>query len=566
VIDIRTMDRDRALEALIAIWREQGTLAEDNLERGRGAASASGERLDRALSKLGLVSDAAFAAGWSAVTAWPLVEAWPSEPISVPGVPDRFLVRSGLVPLGIEDRILRLAVADPLDAFSLAAVSAKTGLTVAPHIAKPAELQAALEKIDAASGAVAGLDESFGGLASDVDRLRDLASEAPAIRAIETMIERAVDIGASDIHVLPTVNGGRVRIRVDGVLRDIASWTRDLTATVTSRLKVMAGLDIAEARLPQDGRLRVPHRGVELDLRVATIPHVHGEGVVLRVLHRARATPDLGSLALSPEVLAGLERVIAASNGLLLVTGPTGSGKTTTLYATLQRLARPDRNIITVEDPVEHTLDGAAQVQIDRRIGFDFAQALRSVLRHDPDVVMIGEIRDGETAAIAVRAALTGHLVLATVHTNSAIAAVPRLVDMGVEPWLLASTLRGAMAQRLLRRLCPSCRVTSAAQYDQFLHLAGARALRCEAVFEPAGCPQCSGTGYRGRIAVGEFVAAAPALVAAIGERANGQALEEAAPPYLHLLDDALRRVVAGETSLSEVTRVLGDTIVEGRA
>jgi len=560
------MDRDRAIEALIALWREQGTLAEDNLERGRGAASASGERLDRALSKLGLVSDAAFAAGWSAVTTWPLVEAWPSEPISVPGVPDRFLVRSGLVPLGIEDRILRLAVADPLDAFSLAAVSAKTGLTVAPYIAKPAELQAALEKIDAAGGSAAGVDESFGGLASDVDRLRDLASEAPAIRAIETMIERAVDIGASDIHVLPTVNGGRVRIRVDGVLRDIAAWSRDLTASVTSRLKVMAGLDIAEARLPQDGRLRVPHRGVELDLRVATIPQVHGEGVVLRVLHRARATPDLGSLALSPEVLAGIERVIAASNGLLLVTGPTGSGKTTTLYATLQRLARPDRNIITVEDPVEHTLDGAAQVQIDRRIGFDFAQALRSVLRHDPDVVMIGEIRDGETASIAVRAALTGHLVLATVHTNSAIAAVPRLVDMGVEPWLLASTLRGAMAQRLLRRLCPSCRVASAVQYEQFLHLAGERALRCDTVFEPAGCPQCSGTGYRGRIAVGEFVAAAPALVAAIGERANGQALEEAAPPYLSLLDDALRRVVAGETSLSEVTRVLGDTIVEGRA
>jgi general secretion pathway protein E len=404
---------------------------------------------------------------------------------------------------------------------------------VIPHVARPAELQLALSRIDdPAEGREA--EAVSAGTSSDVDRLRDLASDAPAIRAIELLVERAVEARASDIHVLPTVTHGRLRIRVDGVLQDVSSVPRDLCAALTSRLKVMAGLDIAETRLPQDGRLRLPHRGQELDLRMATVPQVHGEGVVLRVLHRAKATPNLEDLALPGQVLEPLERILATPNGLLLVTGPTGSGKTTTLYAALKRLARPDRNIVTVEDPVEHELEGVAQIQVDRRIGFDFAQALRSVLRHDPDVVMIGEIRDGESAAIAVRAALTGHLVLATIHTNSAAAAIPRLVDMGIEPWILASTLRGAMAQRLLRRLCPRCR--------------------------GGGCGDCGSSGFRGRIAVGEFVSINGARTQDGAPAGGGAPLSlTGLAPRVTLYEDAMARVAAGETSAEEVARVLGE-------
>lgn len=549
------------LDRLVSLWLEKGALQEDNLERGKSASKVSGERIDRVLNKLGLISDSHFADGWAEVLGWQVTQKFPDPPLLIPGLPTRFLVKAGLVPIRQEDNALVIAVSDPLDTFSLAAIAAKSGLAVIPQIARPAELMNAVEQIALLE---TDFEKEFGsgnGLASDIDRLRDLASEAPAIRAIETMIDRAVDAGASDIHILPTAIGGRVRVRVDGVLRDQSSWPKELALAVTSRLKVMAGLDIAESRLPQDGRLRAPHRGVEVDFRMATIPHVHGEGVVLRVLHRARATPDLDTLGLSAEVLAGLERLISSPNGLLLVTGPTGSGKTTTLYATLQRLARPDRNIVTVEDPVEHAIDGTAQVQIDRRIGFDFAQALRSVLRHDPDVVMIGEIRDTETASIAVRAALTGHLVLATIHTNSALDAIPRLIDMGVEPWLLASTLRGCMAQRLLRRLCPHCKRPSQEAPEESETKINHGLPKCETVFESVGCPECSGTGYRGRIAVGEFVPATTKLSAGIAGGATGEALKLVAPAYVSLVDDGLARVAAGEASLAEVERVLGDNL-----
>ncbi|MDQ0473534.1 GspE/PulE family protein [Labrys wisconsinensis] len=541
------------LQRLVDHWLDSGALTHDALERGKRAAEASGERLDRALNKLGLVSDDAFVSGWAATSGLPVLTAWPAEPVSVPDLPARFLARAGLLPLGVEDGVLHLAILDPLDQFSLSACAAKTGLTVSPCLARPAELQARLSLIATAEPGAASEGK---GLASDIDRLRDLASDAPAVRAVEMLVDRAVELGASDIHILPTVTGARVRVRVDGVLRDLPGWPKELALAVTSRLKVMAGLDIAETRLPQDGRVRLPHRGVEIDLRLATIAQLHGEGVVLRVLHRARATPDLSSLGLPGHVVAGLERIIAAPNGLVLVTGPTGSGKTTTLYATLQRLARPDRNIVTVEDPVEHALEGAAQVQVDRRIGFDFAVALRSVLRHDPDVVMIGEIRDAETASIALRAALTGHLVLATVHTNSALAAIPRLIDMGIEPWLVASTLRATMAQRLVRRLCPACRRPRAAE-----ELALPAGLRCEAVHDAVGCPACEQTGYRGRVSIGEFAACTPRLAEAIARGADERGLAALIPDYRPLARDGFARIETGETSLAEIERVLGDNV-----
>ncbi|MGN8119800.1 GspE/PulE family protein [Labrys sp. 22185] len=553
------------LDRLVDFWLSKGALQPDNLERGRSAARASGERIDRVLSKLGLIADQDYAQGWAEILDLDVASDFPDPPYLIPQLPIGFLVRAAIVPLRHDGDTLVVAVGDPLDRFSLAATAAKIGAPVVAEVARPADIMRATDRLAEFQGESAQAENTSDGLASDVDRLRDLASDAPAIRAIETMIDRAVDGGASDIHILPTALGGRVRVRVDGVLRDLSNWSRELTLAVTSRLKVMAGLDIAESRLPQDGRLRAPHRGVEIDFRMATIPHIHGEGIVLRVLHRVRATPDLGTLGLPREVLGGLESLVASPNGLLLVTGPTGSGKTTTLYATLQRLARPDRNIVTVEDPVEHALEGTAQVQVERKIGFDFAQALRSILRHDPDVVMVGEIRDAETASIAVRAALTGHLVLATVHTNSALDAVPRLIDMGIEPWLLASTLRGCMAQRLVRRLCHACRKPAPGKFDwssympriaSYVDGSGPR------VFEANGCPQCAGTGYQGRVAVGEFIASTPSLRQAIATGASGEALRTAAPSFASLLDDGLMRLWGGETSLSELQRVLGEELL----
>jgi general secretion pathway protein E len=363
---------------------------------------------------------------------------------------------------------------------------------------------------------------------------------------INALLAQALRDQASDIHIEPFEDHSVVRFRLDGSLSDVARPHRALHAAMASRIKIMASLDIAEKRIPQDGRISLRLGGRPVDVRVSTLPTSHGERVVLRLLDKEAARLDLSVLGMAADTLAAVDRVIAEPHGILLVTGPTGSGKTTTLYAALSRLDAAGSNIMTVEDPVEYHLPGIGQIQVNPRIDMGFARALRAILRQDPDVIMIGEIRDLETAQIAVQASLTGHLVLATLHTNDAVSAVTRLVDMGVEPFLLASSLLAVMAQRLVRRLCPACRRPSAGGAGAELH------------YQPVGCAQCNQLGYRGRYGVYELLRIDNEMQRLIHGGASEQLLRAHAQQQgmRSLRDDGLCRVRAGETSLAEVLRV----------
>ncbi len=380
------------------------------------------------------------------------------------------------MPIASDDTGCTVALADPFNDFTRPAIEAALGLTVSIAVAVPIELEAALNRLYPEfedGGGEALLEEVVAGEPSeeDAERLKDLASEAPVIRLVNQLIARAVETRASDVHVEPFEDRLRIRYRYDGVLHEVEPPAAGLRAAVISRIKIMARLDIAERRLPQDGRIRLTVRGHDIDFRVSTVPSLYGESVVLRVLDRTAVEFDYGKLGLPHDVRRGLESALDLPNGMVLVTGPTGSGKTTTLYTGLLRLNSVARKIITVEDPIEYQLPGINQIQVRAQIGLNFATLLRSDLRQDPDVIMIGEIRDLETAQIAVQAALTGHLVLSTVHTNSAAATDTRMRDMGVEDYLLAATLKGVLAQRLVRRLCSVCKSvdpTSDALIDRF--------------------------------------------------------------------------------------------------
>ncbi len=393
-----------------------------------------------------------------------------------------------------------------------------------------------------------------------VEDLLDSQHDAPIIRMINALLTQAARENASDIHIEPYERQSVVRFRLDGVLHDVVSPNRALHAAMVSRIKIMAGLDIAEKRLPQDGRITVRIAGRGMDVRVSTLPASHGERVVLRLLDKDPTRLDLSKLGMADDTLARVDTLIRQPHGILLVTGPTGSGKTTTLYAALSRLDARQQNIMTVEDPVEYDLAGIGQIQVNPRIDLDFAKALRAILRQDPDVVMIGEIRDAETAQIAVQASLTGHLVLATLHTNDAVSAITRLADMGIEPFLLSSSLLGVVAQRLVRRLCPHCKTPHTAAVDEaFLP-------KTMPLWQAVGCPHCAHTGYLGRLGIYELLEVDDPIRQLIHHGGNDNALrDEARRPergsrQLRLLrEDGLRCLESGETSLEELLRVTRD-------
>ncbi|OIR03042.1 type II secretion system protein E [mine drainage metagenome] len=393
-----------------------------------------------------------------------------------------------------------------------------------------------------------------------IEDLLDSQDDAPVIRLINALFTQALREGASDIHIEPFETRSVVRLRIDGTLRDLIEPARALHAAIVSRVKIMSQLDIAEKRLPQDGRITLRIAGKPVDVRVSTIPTVHGERVVLRLLDKQAGRLDLTRLGMDEPTLAHIDRLIREPHGIVLVTGPTGSGKTTTLYAALSRLDATAQNIMTVEDPIEYDLDGISQTQINTRIEMSFARALRTILRQDPDVVMIGEIRDLETAQIAVQASLTGHLVFATLHTNDAVSAVTRLVDMGVEPFLLASSLIGVGAQRLVRRLCLECRRPFAADAAQLatLGFSPTGAAPNTLLYSPAGCPSCNQSGYRGRTGIYELLTVDQDLRRLIHDRASEQVLREhvVSRGMRSLRDDGLRLAAQGITSLEEVVRV----------
>jgi len=555
---------DAEMDRLAALLVAQEQCDPRTIERGRRMAAEGGQRLDAVLIQLGLVSERGLAEAYAALLGLPLAppERFPEAPLFADRLGARFLRQARAVPVAANDDTVIVVAADPLDGFTHKAIGAAVSRAVQVEIGVPLEVDAALARLypDRATEAATEAEAQPGEpLEEDAERLKDLASEAPVIRLVNQIISRAVETQASDIHLEPFEEGLRVRYRYDGVLHEADAPPPRLTAAITSRVKIMARLDIAERRLPQDGRIRLAVRGQDVDFRVSTIPSLHGEKVVLRVLDRNAVTFDFSRLGLPPAVIERLGRTLNLPNGIVLVTGPTGSGKTTTLYTGLLALNAITRNVVTVEDPIEYRLRGINQIQVKPQIGLDFASLLRSILRQDPDVVMVGEIRDLETAQIAVQAALTGHLVLSTLHTNSAAATITRLRDMGLEDYLLTAVLRGILAQRLVRRLCPHCAQPAPAPEElvQRFDLHRRSGKRAISLRQPVGCPQCRGTGYRGRLAIAEFLMPDDNIERLIFARADHVEIERAAVAagMVTMFDAGLNAALAGDTTIEEVVR-----------
>jgi general secretion pathway protein E len=458
------------------------------------------------------------------------------------GLTPEFIARAQALPLKQTDDGLVLAMADPTDEYTVKAVRLAAGGAVLPWAAVPSELKSAFARLYGDGTLVNGAAPASGAAREDVRRLADLASEEPAIRYVNAMIAQAATQRASDIHIEASADRVVQRVRVDGLLRDIAPPPAGLHDNIVSRLKVMAGLNIAEKRLPQDGRFRVVVEGREIDLRISIVPTLHGESVVMRLLDRANAPLDLAELGYSPALRDRLEGLLALPSGMLLATGPTGSGKSSTLYAALSLLNTRERKILTIEDPVEYQLPGINQIPVRPAIGLTFATLLRSLLRQDPDIMLVGEIRDLETARIAAQASLTGHLLLSTVHTNDAVGTITRLIDMGLEDYLVSAVLKGVVAQRLVRCLCPACREP----HDEY--------------FRAVGCDACASTGYRGRTAIAELLIFDDALARLVVGHAGVEELREAALAggMVDLKGDGLAKAKAGITSVDEVMRVTG--------
>ncbi len=557
---------------------ERQKLADADLQRARRVREGTGEGLDTLLVKLGLVSERDLAEALAGHLNLPLVRPgdYPEVSATNGGVSPRFLKESRVIPLFEDERGLTVAMSNPTDDYVLSALRLATGKTITPRVGIASELEAAFERLYGSGRSAMGQIVDSIGLADNltdeeqIQHLKDLASEAPVIRLVNLMIARAVESRASDIHIEPFENRLKVRYRVDGVLREVESPPSRLSAAVISRIKIMAKLNIAERRLPQDGRIQLRAQGKEIDLRVSTVPTLWGESVVMRILDKASVVLDFQMLGFAPRTLKRFLDVLHLPHGILLVTGPTGSGKTTTLYTALQTLNTPERKILTVEDPVEYQLEGINQIQAKPQINLTFANALRSIVRQDPDVIMIGEMRDLETASIAVQSALTGHLVLSTLHTNDAAGSVTRLLDMGVDDYLLTSTISGILAQRLVRLLCTQCRQPYQALpelvEEMRLHRfteTGDRSPRTPGgsgitLYKAVGCEQCGGTGYRGRAAIMEFLVISDPLRRMVLKHADATELQaEAQKEGMDTMyEDGLRKAVAGSTTIEEVLRV----------
>jgi general secretion pathway protein E len=495
-----------------------------------------------------------------------LASDYPELPLMEERLSAKFLRDSQAVPLREDDEELALAIADPTDSYVILAVQMASGKRVRPYIAAPNEIDAALEKLYGGGRSSMGAivdnissrdeEQDFG----DVEHLKDLASEAPVIRLVNLVLTKALESRASDIHIEPFENRLIVRYRIDGVLHETESPPRRLSAAVISRVKIMASLDIAERRLPQDGRIKLRIQGKEIDLRVSTIPTMHGESVVMRILDKGGVPLDFTSLGFEGPTLERFIHSLDQVHGILLVTGPTGSGKTTTLYTALDRLNKPDVKIVTVEDPVEYQMPGINQIQVKPQIELTFANALRSIVRQDPDIIMVGEIRDVETLRIAMQSALTGHMVLSTVHTNDAPSTVSRLLDMGAEDYLLTSTVNGILAQRLVRTLCPKCREPHAAlpEVVEQMSLRRYQPAGEIVVYRPVGCPDCAGTGYWGRICILEMMTMSDNIRSLIMRHATAGDIRAAAimEGMETMFENGLRKSLAGVTTIEEVLRV----------
>jgi type IV pilus assembly protein PilB len=560
-----------ASELIAELVGETGLLREDQLESVR--TRAAGGSFSQALRDEGLATALGVARTLAEQYHLPLIDLAEAgiDPEASKLIALPVLERVGAIPFAFEEGTLKIAITDPQNVHGLDQLRLATRHPVEFYVAASTDVLTEVKRLTRASEALnAALVEDAVAEAAvkegEGDDLEadDGISEAPLVRLVNSIIFQAAEEGASDVHFEPQEDELVVRFRIDGVLRVVQRIPARLTAGVTTRLKVLAKLDIAERRNPQDGRitLNASAAGRLLDIRVATLPTVDGESVTMRLLDKSRSAPTLGELGLSDEMREQLSSIVSRPTGALLVTGPTGSGKSTTLYAALAAISRPEINIITVEDPVEYRLAGINQVQINLRAGLTFASALRSILRSDPDVVMVGEIRDGETAKISIEAALTGHLVLSTLHTNDAPGAITRLNEMGVEPFITGAAVSAVLAQRLARKLCPHCAEPYTPSHQDFLRLrvddAFDARLEHGVFYRPRGCARCAETGYKGRLGVFQLLEMSERLEHLASERASREEIERAARDegMRSLWDDGVAKVAAGLTSVEELARV----------
>jgi type IV pilus assembly protein PilB len=552
---------------------DEGIVTREQLERAIQMQQRSGGHLGRILIDLGVTSEQQMARALAIQWGMSFVDL-SQESIQLDAVkliPQHLALRHKVLGVETNQRRLRLAIADPLNVVALDDVRLVTGLEIEPVIAPEEAIAAAIGRcyagdvdlMDEAVRSAAGVELEIGEDRAEevsLDRLRTMVEEAPVVRLVNLMINQAISDGASDIHIEPQKRHVQVRYRVDGILRDVMNAPKTVQAGLISRVKIMANLDIAERRVPQDGRIHVTADSREFDLRVSTLPTVFGEKAVMRILDQSSTRLGLNKLGFAPVTLDLWHEMVGKPYGMILVCGPTGSGKTTTLYSTLYRLNTTDKNILTVEDPVEYQLPRVNQVHVNPKAGITFASALRSFLRQDPDIIMVGEIRDRETAEIAIQASLTGHLVLSTIHTNDAPSAVTRLVDMGIEPFLISSSVIGVLAQRLVRTICRNC-IESYHPPIEALHRLGVAPKEGEDVvfYRGRGCDHCKGSGYRGRMAIFELMPMNDTVQDLILRGASAGVIRvQAIQDGMHTLrDDGVLKVLEGVTTVDELLRVV---------
>ncbi len=559
-------------EPLGRILLQMGVITEEQLERALEIHERTREKLGRILVSMGAITEQDLAKAIGIQWNYPYVSLASAEvdPEVVRMVPHHLCMRHKVLPYARNGSKLLVAIVDPLNLLALDDVRLITGLDVEPRITTEEELLQALQKyhqlgalLEQTAHVEVGPEVPTEEEVS-LDRLRQMVDEAPVVKLVNLILDQAIREGASDVHIEPHRHGIHVRYRIDGILHDILSPPKNLKAALVSRIKIMANLDIAERRRPQDGRIHLRVDGREIDLRVSTLPTLFGEKVVMRILDQSSALIQLGQLGMASGVQETWERLASKPYGMLLITGPTGSGKTTTLYATLTKINTLEKNIVTIEDPVEYQLPRINQVQVNPKVGLTFATALRSILRQDPDIIMVGEIRDQETAELAVQAALTGHLVFSTLHTNDAASAFTRLLDMGIEPYLVASSVIGVMAQRLARKICPRCKEPYQAPREALRRLSeDLEEVDKEVVlFRGAGCEACRQTGYKGRIGIFELLVVTDRIRSLVLARAPATEIREAARSegMRTMREDGLEKVLEGLSTVEEVLRVVYST------
>jgi type IV pilus assembly protein PilB len=546
---------------------EEGLITPQQLEQALHQQSRDDQPLGRILINRGMVKESDLVAALAKQIGFRFVDLsdYLIEPTAASLIPEQVARRYRALPIGHEDGKLLVAMADPANLFALDDIRTLTGMEIQPVVATASDIDSAIRRYSRLDQSVQDVATEAAQAAEDdittIERAAAAVEEGPIVKMVNLLITQALADRASDIHIEPTDRDVRIRYRVDGVLHEVMRSPKNIQAGLISRLKVMGDINIAERRIPQDGRVGLTVAGKTIDLRLATLPTVYGEKIVIRILDKSSVLLKLEELGFHESAFKRYEVAFTKPYGAILVTGPTGSGKSTTLYATLNIVNKPDKNIITVEDPVEYRLPGINQMQINPRAGLTFASALRSILRGDPDVILVGEVRDRETALIAIEAALTGHLVLSTLHTNDAASALPRLVEMGVETYLVASALDCVVAQRLARKLCPRCRESYKPDQKE-LQQAGFPELAWDSIgelFRPVGCANCSKTGYRGRMGMYEVMPITEEIERLTVERASSEDIRRSAvrDGMMTLRDDGLDKVRTGLTSIQEVLRVV---------